>query len=204
MDRAALASPLLFRLLLALPALGFLFSYAFVHRSLGSLLDASGEWAARLLIATLAVTPLRYLLRLLPGQQHAAMWLLKRRRDLGLAAFLYALFHMLTYAVRQWNIHVILYDLPFKEYLAGWIALACMTVLALTSSDAAVHGMGRWWKRLQRLTYLAAVAVYLHWFWIRLDHWPSFLHFLPLVMLEAYRLWHDFARLGAKAGRGHK
>ncbi len=201
--RGALASPLLFRLLLALPALGFVVRYLFVQKSTGALLDASGEWAVRFLIATLAVTPLRYLSRHLPDGQHLAMWLLKRRRDLGLAAFLYALFHMSVYVERQWNIHVILYDLPFKEYLAGWVALITMLALALTSNDAAVHAMGRWWKRLQRLAYISAAAACLHWFWIRQDHWPVILHVLPLVLLEAYRLWHDFARPGARAGRGH-
>ena len=200
----ALASPLLFRLLLALPALGFLTRYAFAEHSLALMLDAAGEWAVRFLIATLAVTPIRYLIRPLPGSQRAAMWLLKRRRDLGLAAFLYGLVHLSIYVLRQWNIHVILYDLPFKEYLAGWVALVTMLVLALTSNDAAVHAMGLWWKRLQRLSYVSAIAVYLHWLWIRHDHTAAFLHFMPLVLLEAYRLWHDFARPGARAGRGHR
>lgn len=200
-ERRDIVSPIVFRIALALPGFGFLVQYFFVHRSAEALLDSSGDWAARLLIATLAVTPVRYLIRPLPGSQRIAMWLLRRRRDIGLAAFLYALFHAGTYAVRQWNIHVILYDLPFKEYLAGWIALAAMLALALASNDAAVHAMGLWWKRLQRLTYVAAAAVYLHWFWIRQDHMMAFLHFLPLVLLEAYRLWHDFARPGSSHAR---
>lgn len=200
-ERRDVVSPLVFRLVLALPALGFVVRYILVRHSTGDLLDASGEWAARLLIATLAVTPVRYLLRLVPHSQHVSMWLMKRRRDLGVAAFLYALFHMGTYAVRQWNIHVILYDLPFKEYLAGWTALVTLLVLALTSNDAAVHAMGVWWKRLQRLSYLSAIAVYLHWLWIRQDHTAAVLHFLPLVLLEAYRLWHDFARPGSSHPR---
>jgi methionine sulfoxide reductase heme-binding subunit len=194
MQWARLQSPALFRVVLTLPALAFLSEFIFVRPSFGALLQSSGEWAARLLIVTLCVTPIRYLLRAIPGSQQASMWLFKRRRDIGLAAFLYALFHLGTYVVRQANIHVILYDLPYKEYLMGWIGFATMLVLALTSNGRAVHALGPWWKRLQRLTYVAAAAVFLHWFWIRLDHWLSFLHFLPLILLEAYRLWYEFAR----------
>jgi sulfoxide reductase heme-binding subunit YedZ len=184
-----------FRLLIALPALAMLSRYAMSGGGMGLLLEASGEWSARMLIATLAVTPLRLLIvRLLPHGQGAAMWLHKRRRDLGLAAFLYALLHVGTYLVRQSNINVILYDLPYKEYLAGWIGLAAMVLPALTSSERAVHAMGTVWKPVQRLTYVAIVSVYLHWLWMKLDHWPAYLHILPLVLLEAYRVWHNFAR----------
>lgn len=183
-----------FRLLLALPAILLILGYVFVHHRTGELLAGSGEWAARLLILTLAVTPLRLLLRQFGFSPSWPMWLMQRRRDLGLAAFLYACFHLGVYAARQSSIHVMLYDLPYREYLAGWIALATMLALALTSNDWSVHRLGRWWKPLQRLTYASAIAVYLHWLWIRLDHIPALLHFLPLVVLEAYRVWHNFAR----------
>lgn len=184
-----------FRALLALPAVAMLTRFGLGGEGWGQLMDASGEWAARMLIATLAVSPLRLLIvKLMPHGQYAAMWLYKRRRDLGLAAFFYALLHLAAYLVRQANIHVILYDLPYKEYLAGWIGLAAMLLPALTSSESAVHAMGKGWKLVQRLTYVSIVAVYLHWLWIKLDHWPAYLHFMPLVLLEAYRVWHNFAR----------
>ena len=72
--------------------------------------------------------------------------------------------------------------------------VATMLALAVTSNDRAVHALGRWWKPLQRLAYVSAIAAALHWFWIRLDHTGVWLHFLPLAALEAYRLLHNFAR----------
>jgi sulfoxide reductase heme-binding subunit YedZ len=189
-----IASRLAFRLLLAIPAMVMIGRYAVGDHSLAHLLDASGEWAARMLIVTLAVSPVRLLIKQLGLGPHWPMWLFKRRRDLGVATFLYASLHLGTYLVRQNNIHVILYDLPYKEYLAGWAGFALLAVLMLTSNDTSVHTLGTWWKTLQRLSYIAALAVVLHWFWIRLDHMALYAHVLPLVLLEAYRVWYNFAR----------
>jgi methionine sulfoxide reductase heme-binding subunit len=183
-----------FRAVLAVPAVLMLWQFFFGAKSWGLLLDSSGEWAMRMLIATLAVSPLRILMKQAGMGPHWPMWLFKRRRDLGVAAFLYAALHLATYLVRQSNLHVVLFDMQYREYLAGWIAFLAMLVLAVTSNDRAVHGLGRWWKPLQRLAYLSVIAAALHWFWIRLDHTAVWLHVLPLAALEAYRLWYNFAR----------
>lgn len=184
---------LAFRLVLALPAIVMLSRLALSGGGLGHVLQASGEWAARLLIVTLAVTPIRMMFK---GHRWP-MWLLKRRRDLGLAASLYALLHLAIYVVRQSSIHVILYDLQYKEYFTGWLALFIMLLLTLISNDRLLHSLGLWWKRLQRAAYLAALAVFLHWIWMKLDDTPALAHFVPLVLLETWRLWYRFARPGA-------
>lgn len=183
-----------FRLLLAIPAIIMLWQFLFVARSWGLLLDRSGEWAIRMLIVTLAVTPIRILMKQSGMGPHWPMWLMKRRRELGMAAFLYAALHLGVYLVRQSNIHVVLFDIQYREYLVGWIAFITMLALAVTSNDASVHRLGAWWKPLQRLAYVSAVAAALHWFWVRLDHGGLWLHFAPLVLLEAYRLWYNFSR----------
>ena len=54
----------------------------------------TGEWALRLLIIVLAITPLLRLTRLN---------LLKFRRALGLLAFYYALLHLLNYVVLDYR-----------------------------------------------------------------------------------------------------
>lgn len=185
-----LQSRLFFILVIAIPAIIMLSRFASGIGGLAWLLDASGEWAIRLLIATLAVTPIRMMFK----GQHWTMWLFKRRRDLGMAAFLYGALHLAAYLLRQSNLHLILYEAPYKEYLTGWIAFATMMVLAITSNDRSVRGMGTWWKWLQRLSYAAAVTAFLHWFWIRLDHTAVYLHFAPLVVLEAYRIISNFTR----------
>jgi len=53
--------------------------------------DTLGQWGLRLLVITLAVTPLRYWLE--------APWLIQLRRMLGLYAFFYVLMHFLTWLV---------------------------------------------------------------------------------------------------------
>lgn len=181
-----------FRLLLAVPAALMLWQFFFGPRSWGLLLDSSGEWAMRMLVATLAVSPVRLLMKQAGLGPHWPMWL--RRRDLGVAAFLYAALHLATYLIRQSNLNVVFFDMQYREYLMGWIAFATLLALAVTSNDRAVHGLGRWWKPLQRLAYVSVIAAALHWFWIRLDHTEVWLHVLPLAALEAYRIWYNFAR----------
>ena len=190
MWRTVLQSHAAFRLLIAVPAIVMLSRYALAGGGLGHLLQASGEWAVRMLVLALAVTPLRILFK----GQHWPMWLFKRRRELGVAAFLYAALHLGTYVVRQSNLSVILYDLPYKEYLAGWLAFATMAIVAALSNDVALRALGTWWKSGQRLVYVTAVAAFLHWVWIKLDDVPALIHFVPLAALEAYRLFYRFSR----------
>ena len=192
--RTLIDSHALLRLVIAIPAIVMLSRYAFVGGGLGQVIQASGEWAARLLIVTLAITPIRMLFK----GRHWPMWLFKRRRDLGLAAFLYGLLHLGAYVIRQSSINVILYDIQYLEYIFGWLAFAGMLVLALISNDAALHRLGTMWKKVQRLVYIAAVAAFLHWVWIKLDNVPALIHFAPLALLEAYRLWYNFTRPGRR------
>ena len=187
------ASHWAFRLLLAVPAIVMLAQFARLH-SWGLLLGSSGEWAVRMLVLTLAVTPIRLMTKQAGLGPRWPMWLMKRRRELGLAAFLYAALHLGAYLVRQSNIHVVMFDIQFREYVMGWIAFVTMLALALTSNDRSVHALGRWWKPLQRLAYVSVIAAALHWYWITRDHSGVWLHVLPLVALEAYRLLYNFAR----------
>ena len=194
MLRRLIDSHVSFWVLLLLPALIILGQFFFHQHSWGLLIDQSGEWAVRMLILTLAVSPARLVMKQLRMGPHWPAWLLKRRRDLGLATFLYASLHLGSYLVRQSNIHVVLFDLQYIEYATGWIAFATLLALALTSNDASVHRLGTWWKPLQRLVYLSMVAAFVHWYLIRLDHRGLWLHLLPLAVLEGYRLFHNYTR----------
>ena len=187
-----------FRALLALPAIAMLIQFARLH-SWSLLTGQSGEWAIRMLILTLAVSPARILMKQLHMGPHWPGWLLKRRRELGMACFLYAALHLGVYLVHDWNLNVVLYDLRSLEFLLGWIGFVLLLALAITSNDASVHWLGLWWKPLQRLVYLSAIAAFLHWYLILQDHTGLWLHLAPLLALEAYRLLHNFARpSGAK------
>jgi sulfoxide reductase heme-binding subunit YedZ len=121
----------------------------------------TGKWTLRLLLITLAITPLRRVPGLNP--------LIRFRRMLGLFTFFYGSLHALHYFAMdvQWHWQVIVEDLTFRRFfIAGAIALALMAPLALTSSNAAIRWMGgRRWQRLHRLIYLSAVAAIVHYVW---------------------------------------
>lgn len=121
-------------------------------------IHTTGDWAIRLLLVTLAITPLRRI----------AGWnrLIIVRRLIGLAAFGYALAHLVLYAADEaWNLPLVASEIVSHIYLAiGFVALAGLAALAATSTDAAIRRMGRGWHRLHRITYVLAALAILHFF----------------------------------------
>lgn len=183
-------SRIVFRILLAVPALVLLSRFQVGIGGFGHLIEGSGEWAARLLIAVLCVTPLRMIFK----GRHWPMWLFKRRRDLGVASFLYAVLHLSAYAVKQGSMDLILASFGNPDIVLGWTAFACMLVPFVLSNDAALHLLGTRWKLVQRLVYVAAGAALAHWLWLKADQLTAFIHFIPLLLLEAYRVWYNLTR----------
>lgn len=127
-------------------------------RPVQQLIYNSGLWTIRFLLIALAVTPLRV----------ALDWprLLLVRRILGVTAMVYGLTHLTLYTIQQkWSVPFVASEIVHRFYLTiGFAALLTLVALGATSTDAAVRGMGRWWKRLQRLAYPAAVLAVLHYF----------------------------------------
>ena len=162
----------------------------------GDYLHATGEWSARLIIFALMLTPLSMLFR---GRTWAA-WLVRRRRAFGVAAFAYALLHLLFYVLDMETLRNILAELWALGIWTGWAALLLLVPLALTSNDPAVRALGKGWKRLQRLAYPAALLTLLHWIFIHDNLVPALLNFTPLALLEGWRLVHRFR---AGSSRGH-
>jgi sulfoxide reductase heme-binding subunit YedZ len=76
----------------------------------------------------------------------------------------------------------------------GWLAMVIFVPLAITSTDGFVRRMGPAWKTLQRTVYVAAVATLLHWIFVHNNLGPALFHFVPLALLEAYRIWRKFHR----------
>lgn len=121
----------------------------------------TGDWALRLLLLTLAVTPLRRL-----GGWNA---LVAVRRTLGLLTFFYAALHFLTWVgldhFFDWN--AIAADVAKRPYVtAGFTAFLCLMPLALTSTRGWIRRLGRNWSRLHRLAYVAGVAAVVHYLWL--------------------------------------
>jgi methionine sulfoxide reductase heme-binding subunit len=120
----------------------------------------TGIWALRLLLLTLAITPLR---RLTGWNQ-----LIQYRRMLGLFAFFYATVHLLIYVVLDQGLafKFILADIAKRPYItAGMTAFALMLPLAITSTRGWIRRLGRRWQLLHRLVYVSAIAACLHFLW---------------------------------------
>lgn len=148
------------------------------------LLHPTGEWSARFIILALMVTPLRHLF---PGSR-AVAFLARHRRALGVAGFLYALAHLLFYVLDMETVEAMLAEIGSPAIWTGWLALALLLPLGLTSNDAAVRALRAGWKRLQRLVYPMALLTLVHWALIHDGLVPALVHFLPLALLQVWRV----------------
>lgn len=121
-----------------------------------------GEWALRLLLVTLAVTPLRQLTGL------AA--LMRFRRMLGLYAFAYATLHFAAYLALDLGGYwaLVFEEIAERPYLTvGLAAWVLLLPLAATSTQAAMRRLGRRWGRLHRLVHAIAALAVLHFWWVK-------------------------------------
>ena len=184
-------------MVLAAPGVWWLASYVRETLSYGEIVHATGVLSARLLVLTLALTPLA---RLLPRARWL-QWLRRRRRYLGVAAFAYGLLHTAVYLERQQSLGSILEDALAAAMWTGWLALAVMLILAATSNDTSVRRLGKRWPMLHRAVYLAAALSFTHWILSAFDPVPGYIHLGVLAGLEAIRLMRPTARTAARAGR---
>ena len=114
-----------------------------------------GEFALKLLILGLAVSPLLHFTRIN---------LVRFRRAIGVMAFAYVMVHFLVWFLLDLqSLSHIWTEIAKRPYvtvgMAGFIA---MIPLALTSNDLSVRRLGRFWRVLHRLTYLVAILAGLH------------------------------------------
>ncbi|MEW5769153.1 MAG: protein-methionine-sulfoxide reductase heme-binding subunit MsrQ [Pseudomonadota bacterium] len=120
-----------------------------------------GDWALRLLLVTLAVTPLRRLAGL--------DWLPRLRRMLGLFAFFYAALHVLSYVWLDqfFDWAFILKDIIKRPFITvGFLSFLLLIPLAATSTNAMMRRLGRNWRRLHRAVYAIGVLAVLHFWWM--------------------------------------
>jgi sulfoxide reductase heme-binding subunit YedZ len=117
-----------------------------------------------LLVVALACTPANTLF----GWRQAT----QIRRPLGLYAFMYITFHLLLYAVYDGalDIELIWRDLGERRSMAiGLVGFLALLPLALTSTDGWKRRLGKHWRTLHWLIYLAAPLSVLHFFWLDRD-----------------------------------
>ena len=150
-----------------------------------TLLHHFGEWALRLMLVTLAVTPVRRL----TGWNQAV----RLRRMLGLFAFFYAVLHLATYVVldRSLLLEEVLEDLTDRPYImVGFAAFVLLVPLAATSTNAMVRRLGgRRWRRLHRIAYAAAIGGVVHYWWlVKADVREPLVYAALLALLLVLRL----------------
>ncbi|MEO5894813.1 MAG: protein-methionine-sulfoxide reductase heme-binding subunit MsrQ [Vicinamibacterales bacterium] len=119
----------------------------------------TGIWALRMLVLTLAITPLRRL----TGWNR----LVQYRRMLGLFAFFYAALHLAVYFLDQgFALKFILADIAKRPFITmGMIALSLMVPLAITSTKGWIRRLGKRWQLLHRLIYISGIAAVIHYLW---------------------------------------
>ncbi len=143
----------------------------------------TGEWGLRLLLLTLAVTPLRRLT--------GWAWPLRLRRMLGLFAFFYASLHFLTWVWLDQELSwgKIVADIAERPFVTvGFTAWLLMLPLAITSNRAMMRRLGRNWQRLHRLVYLCGLLGVLHYIWlVKADLLEPLIYTALLALLLAAR-----------------
>ena len=164
LDRRGRSSPLrvaALALLLFPLAKALIDAQAIAHgaRPINDLIHRAGFWALVFLGLTLAVTPLRRILRY--GN------LIDVRRMLGVGTFCYIAAHLALFTADQsYSIGKALYEITHRWYLiiggTAWLGLA---VLAATSTDGMVKRLGgARWRRLHQIIYAIALFALIHYF----------------------------------------
>lgn len=137
-----------------------LFTHNLTANPIQALEQRTGRHALTLLVLSLACTPLNTLFK----------WpeLLKRRRALGLYAFMYATIHVIIFVDIDYGLawSLIFKTVFEKPYIVvGATGFLLLIPLAWTSFDIWKKRLGKGWKRLHQLIYLIAPLIALHYAW---------------------------------------
>jgi methionine sulfoxide reductase heme-binding subunit len=148
----------------------------------------TGEWTLRFLILTLAMTPLRRITKQLVFTAH--------RRMLGLFTWFYASLHFSVWLVflLEFRWADIVQEILERPYITvGFSAYVILFILGVTSPKVMVRKLGRNWKQLHKLVYVAAVLAIVHLLWIlRLDIGPAVYYGALVALLLGYRVWFSY------------
>ena len=144
-----------------------------------------GDWALRILLVTLTITPL----------VHLGGWpvLVRFRRMVGLFAFFYAVLHVSNYVIADqfFNWADIWADIVKRVFITlGMATYLVLLALAVTSPKAAVKKMGaKRWRLLHRGAYFAGIGGVIHfWMMVKADLTQPIIHATILGLLLGYRL----------------
>jgi sulfoxide reductase heme-binding subunit YedZ len=164
-------------------------TYNALHDRLGAdpvaaLTHQTGDWALRLLLLCLAMTPLRMLLK--------AAWPIRFRRLIGLYAFFYASLHFSVYLFLDlgsyWSqIGADILKRPFIT--VGFTAWLLLLPLAVTSNQWMMRKLKKNWQALHKLVYAIGVLAVVHYYWlVKSDVREPLIYAGILALLFAIRL----------------
>ncbi len=187
--KSILSSRYFFWALLALPALPMMITLSSDPGAAEGLLHPTGEFAARFMIIAMMITPLRMIF----PKAGWLNWLMRRRRALGVGAFLYAVLHLVVYVMEKGALAPMLDEFLELGIWTGWLAFAIFVPLGLTSNNISQRWLLKKWKTLQRFVYPAAMLTLVHWIFVHDNLGPALVNFLPLAALEAWRIWKNLS-----------
>jgi sulfoxide reductase heme-binding subunit YedZ len=157
-----------------------------------------GDTALRVLLITLAVTPL--------GDLTKWVVLTRLRRMIGLFAFFYVSLHLTSYFGMDllFSLKALLKDIAKRTYITlGMSAFVLLIPLALTSNNWMIRKLGpKRWANLHKLVYvIAALGVLHHFFMVKGNQPEPWVHFSILVLLLTWRVGKWLSRRKLKTGR---
>lgn len=170
--------------LMALPGIGMLIGYFSGRADAMELLHPTGEFGVRFMVIAMCIGPLADIF----GHRGWTQWLLRRRRWIGFAAFLYSVAHLIFYIVDMGTLADMLAELDAPGIWTGWLAMLLMAVPGVLSNDASMRWLKRGWKRAQQFAYPAALFTVLHWGLLEWHWGGALVHIAPLVILNIIRI----------------
>jgi sulfoxide reductase heme-binding subunit YedZ len=162
--------------------------------------DTLGIWGLRLLLITLAITPLR--------DWFNAPWLISLRRMLGVFAFFYVSMHFLNWLILDQGMYWsgIIDDIARRPFITiGFLALLLLIPLAVTSTNAMMRRLGRRWKTLHRLVYPIVLLGIWHYYWqVKADTREPLLYLGIALVLLGWRVWKRYIAVRIVQSSGKK
>lgn len=144
----------------------------------------TGQWTLRLLLITLALSPLRQ-------WSGSAAWL-RFRRMTGLYAYFYSCCHFAIWFIADHSLDVadMFDDIVKRPYITlGFSAFVLLLPLALTSNRAMQRRLGRNWRKLHQLVYAILLLGVLHFMWqVRADYLEAAIYAIIAVVLLLHRV----------------
>jgi|TARA_B110000238_G_scaffold104873_1_gene114247 sulfoxide reductase heme-binding subunit YedZ len=153
--------------------------------SIEEITHITGEWALRLLLITLAISPARKIFRI--------NGLINLRRLFGVLCFFYVFCHLLIYAILdQWlDWPAIIDDIKDRPYVTvGFAAFVLLIPLAITSTDSMQRKLQGDWVKLHKLIYVISILAILHFWWlVKADLFEPIIYASILAVLLGYRVF---------------